>query len=117
MIVITTNKQWREFKCRSEVPRKLLLAQFDWMIPGNIRGNAEALESWRKGEGDDCGDYWDGFVCYQGYWEHASQYMRTEAFEGWEGAHADSMTTGTVIRVHPDGARYQIGSYRVVSDQ
>lgn len=110
-IKVRTNRHWYAFKCRAEVPRKVLLSQFDWMIPKAIRGNAEAIENWRKGEGDDVGDYWDGFFCHRGFWQHTSEYMRCESLPDWHGAHHDSMSCGTLLRLNDDGDRYQIATF------
>ena len=129
---IRTNHNWHEFKCRAEVPVKILTSQFDWMIPESIRDKPELVKAWCKGERrpeleDMNGDYWDGFFCYHGYWEHASEYTRiTEntadipAFHApkdspllhWEGIKHDSMSTGTLIKLDKDGERYQVASYR-----
>lgn len=131
---IRTNHNWHEFKCRAEVPVKILTNQFDWMIPKSIRDKPELVKKWCRGiDGpepeleDNTGDYWDGFFCYRGYWEHTSEYTRiTENTSNsfthnipkgdplgyWDGIKHDSMSTGTLIKLDKDGERYQVASYR-----
>jgi hypothetical protein len=92
---IKTNRRWREFKLREDVPSKILKSQFDWTD---------------KDHALYC-DYSDGFIEYHGCWYHLSQFVRSGAPEGWQGAHGDSFFSGVVIRLSSDGERYQIGTY------
>lgn len=123
-IVVRTNRNWHDFKCRAEVPKKFLLTQFDWMIPKEIRNNFELVKAWCKGEEraeleDISGDYWDGFFKYQGYWYHTADFMRTPTdspLGTWEGYKSESMTTGIVVNWNDDCDRYQVGSYCTVSE-
>lgn len=130
-VIIRTNRNWHEFKCRAEVPIKILTNRFDWMIPKSIRDNPELVKAWCKGVErpeleDKNGDYWDGFFCYHGYWEHSSEYTRinndpTNSFEPiipkdhpmayWDGVKHDSMSTGTLIKLDKEGERYQVASF------
>lgn len=93
-IKITTNRQWRAFKSRDEVPAKVLASQFDW--------TNEAHEK--------SGDYSDGFLEYRGVWYHLADFTRG-GIPGWDGAHGDSFFSGVVIRLSKDGEAYQIGTY------
>jgi len=96
---IRTNRQWREFKLREDVPKKILASEFDWT---------------NKDHALHC-DYSDGFIHYKGCWYHLSQFERlgggplTSA--GWTGGHADSFFSGVVIKLSSDGEQYQIGTY------
>ena len=119
-----TNHNWHEFKCRAEVPLKVLTSQFDWMIPKTIQDKPELVKKWHKGiDGpepeleDNTGDYWNGFIQYQGYWYWSGDFIRMQpdnplGQEGWDGYHSESMSTGVVLRVSDNFERYQIGSYR-----
>lgn len=91
---VTTNRVWREFKRRDEVPKKILASEFDWTNEGH----------------ENDGDYDDGFICYRGCWYHVSEFMRG-GIEGWDGSHADSFFSGVVIKLSSDGETYQIGTY------
>lgn len=102
---IRTNHHWHEFKTRADVPLKVLREQFDWMVPPEFKDDIPAWVA------SDSADYWDGFFCHRGFWQHTSEYMRCESLPGWQGAHHDSMTCGTVLRVNEDGDRYQIGTF------
>ena len=86
---ITTNHVWREFKCRHEVPKKILDTQFDWTK-----------------EDEDV----DGFFHYKGTWYHLSLFMR-HAPEGWDGIHHDSFFSGVLIKLSADGERFKVATY------
>lgn len=96
---VKTNRQWRQFVYRSDVPSEVLASQFDWQRP-------ESIEQ---------GDYQDGFLCYRGHWYHLADFLRLTddslSVEGWQGYSADGFYSGVVIRVSSDGERYQIGTY------
>lgn len=62
---IRTNRAWREFKSRHEVPPSILNNEFDWC------------------------DSEDGFFKYLGTWYHTSQFMRG-GHDDWHGSHSDS---------------------------
>lgn len=89
-----TNRRWREFKLREDVPKKLLKSEFDWT------DKAHALH----------GDYADGFIEYKGCWYHLAMFERTHV-EGWDGQHCDSFFSGVLIRLSSDGEQYQIASF------
>lgn len=92
---IRTNRKWRDFTYRSDVPEKVLADQFDYQ-------DAEAVS--------------DGFFRYLGTWYHTDQFMRFESagdspLKDWHGYAGDSFFSGVVIRIHEDGDRYQVGRY------
>jgi len=88
-VTIKTNRQWRSFRFRYEVPAKVLTKQFDWTNPE---------------------DYSDNFLCYRGHWYHLSEFMRGGP-EGWQGCAADSYFSGVLINVSQDCEQYQIATY------
>jgi hypothetical protein len=94
MAKIVTNRAWREFRPREDVPPAILASEFDWT------NEAHAAH----------GDYSDGFILYRGTWYHVGMFMRGGP-EGWDASHGDSFFSGIVIRVSRDGERYQIGTY------
>jgi hypothetical protein len=115
-LTVRSNHQWRKFSYRSEVPKKVLLDQFDWMIPESIRENPELVDLWCKGE-DDSPDYTDEFFCYQGCWYHTSNFMQAaldlpKPFAGWHGALSDSISTGVIIKLSDDRESYQVATFR-----
>lgn len=85
---IRTNRQWRHFLYREEVPADVLASQFDWL------------------DADTC----DGFIRYRGWYYHLSQFERREV-DGWHGVAPDSYFSGVLIRLSDDGETYQIGTY------
>lgn len=91
---VRTNRQWRAFKYRHEVPAKILASQFDWTNEAHEKD----------------GDYSDGFIEYRGCWYHLADFVRG-GIPGWDGAHGDSFFSGVVIRLSKDGEAYQIGTY------
>lgn len=99
-LTIKTNKHWRNFSYRNEVPESILKSQFDW--------TNEAHET--------DGDYSDNFFQYRGYWYHLADFMRFESDPGnpmaeWHGYAGDSYFSGTLIRVSEDGEQYQVARY------
>jgi hypothetical protein len=100
---IRTNRQWRHFVYRHDVPSDVLERYFDWTDP-----ETEI----------------DGFFRYQGVWYHVSQFQRcfptsqydgarAGAFDGWDGYTPDSFFSGVLIRFSDDGESYQVGRYCV----
>lgn len=83
---IRTNRQWREFKDRYEVPKKILDSELDWC-------SSET-----------------GFFKYLGTWYHTSMFMRGGA-EGWHGSHADSAFSGVLIKLSSDGEMFQVARF------
>ena len=96
MSEIVTDHKWRSFKFGYEVPAKIRQSDFDWLEEG---------------------EEFDGFINYRGRWYHLSEFMRIEDktsplhVADWQGYHSDSYSSGTVIKVSPDGERYQIGKF------
>lgn len=95
---IITNRQWRPFLYREDVPAKILASQFDWTNEAHEKD----------------GDYSDGFIHYRECWYHVGRFVRG-GMPGWDGAHGDSFFSGVVIRLATDGETYQIGTYYAVS--
>lgn len=117
-LVIKSNYQWRQFKYRYEVPRKILENQFDWMIPKEL--TPDQRELWFTGEifpeltGGQ--DYMDGFFQYKSSWYSMSDFMNlgdncSPEFQGWHGYHNDSFFSGILIKISGDGEEYQVGRY------
>ena len=92
-VTIRTNHQWRQFRYRDEVPKKVLLSEFDYQ--------------------DD--DVFNGYFKYRGCWYHLDQFMALASsegpFTGWHGYSGDSYFSGTLIRVSDDGENYQVARY------
>jgi hypothetical protein len=114
-LTVRSNRHWRSFCYRNEVPVKVLRSQFDWMIPKEIRSDERLVDQWCKGL-DESSDYVDGFFRYRGYWYHTSDFMRIalhlpSKFAGWHGAHNDSAFSGTIIKLADDGEMYQIATF------
>ena len=92
-VTVKTDKKWKNFKYRNEVPKKVLADNFSWT-------NEE--------------DQFDNFFQYKGYWYHLDDFMNLAGFEpmkGWDGYSGDSFFSGVVIKVSPDGEQYQVGTY------
>ena len=95
---IRTNRNWRSFTYRTEVPEGILVDQFDYQ---------------------DLETETDGFILYRGIWYHLDMFMRVgypgpfgQTMEGlWHGSHADTFFSGIVVRLSEDGETYQIGTY------
>jgi hypothetical protein len=96
-IKIRTNRNWRKFKHRYEVPAKVLASQFDWTNEAHA----------------EHGDYSDGFFEYRGCWYHLADFVRAghDGFPGWDGYAGDSYFSGVLIKLSPDGEEYQIATY------
>ena len=94
---IRTNKHWRQFVYRYDVPAEALSSQFDW-TDRDFKKN---------------GDYSDGFLCYRGTWYHLGDFMQggLHADDTWHGHHGDSFFSGVLIRLSDDGEEYQIATY------
>jgi hypothetical protein len=90
-LTITTNRRWRNFADRSEVPAKVLADQFSHLS-----------------EEDSFSD----FFRYRGHWYHTSDFMAASGpLAGWHGYHGDSFYSGVVIRIDPHGEQYMVGTY------
>jgi hypothetical protein len=90
---VRTDRKWKNFVIRYDVPKRVLASQFDYQ------------------DEDDAGD---GFFKYHGVWYHLDQFMRMpndSPLAGWDGYLNDSMSTGVVIKLSPDGEQYQAGTF------
>ena len=87
--MITSNRHWRQFRYRHEVPASIFEGYLDWTNE------------------DDCG----GYIHYKGYWYHLSEFMRHSPHDDWHGSRADGFYSGVVIRLSEDGEEYQIGTW------
>ena len=95
MLTIKTNRQWRDFTYRYDVPEKVLDSDFDYL---------------------DAEETVDGFFQYRGVWYHLDGFMRLstdapEGMQGWSGYVSDSFFSGVLIRLSDDGEQYQIATY------
>lgn len=95
-MTIKTNRHWRAFCYRNEVPAEILANQFDWLDP------------------EDGG--LDGFFKYRGWWYHTSEFMAVRGLTeapmcDWDGYHGDSYFSGIVVRFSRDGEQYMVGTY------
>jgi len=87
---VTTDRKWKPFLYRNEVPEKVLNEDFDWLD-----------------EEDQ-----DGFFRYRGNWYHLSEFLRTDTFEpDWQGYLCDSMFSAVVLNLSDDGEEYMVGTY------
>ncbi|MFI5296476.1 MAG: hypothetical protein ACHREM_00140 [Polyangiales bacterium] len=94
---IKTDRKWRFFKSGSDVPKKTLRSEFDWVKDA---------------------EYDPHFIQHRGHWMHLSQFERTQVggelhSAGWVGAHASGYFSGWVIKLSRDGEEYMIGTYSV----
>lgn len=95
-LIVTTDKKWKLFKYRYEVPARVLAREFDYQD--------ESVS--------------DGYFRYKGSWYHLDQFEQLprskndkSGLSGWDGHHGDSYFSGTLIKVSPDGEMYQVGWY------
>lgn len=88
-LTIVTNRQWRNFVYRADVPADVLASEFDW---------TDEDES-------------DGFFCYRGEWYHLSQFMCSTNVPGFSGVHTDTYFSGIAVNVSSDGEQYQIARF------
>ena len=85
---VITNKHYRQFKYRYEVPAKALAEDFD----------------------DLDEDEMDRFFCYRGIWYHTSEFLVfSEEEPYWQGHKALTVFSAVVIRVSVDQEEYQVG--------
>lgn len=94
-LVVTTNRHWRE------------VTHWQELTPDEQAYHDYADES-------------DLFVRYRGMVEWLGSFMRLPLTGdlsrlGWDGACADGMWSGWLIRVSREGDTFQIGAYREVS--
>jgi len=96
-LTITTDHKWRQFKYRNEVPPGILLVRFAHL---------------------DADEDTDGYFKYRDWWYHLSDFMLVDEHSplrpfGWHGYATDSFYSGVVIKTHPDGGEYMVGTYIV----
>ena len=92
-LIIQTNNHVRFFAYRHDVPEEILQEQFDYQY-----------------------EAYTGFFSFKGHWYHLDQFMRIDsgapdAFQDWNGYHADSFYSGVLIQVSDDGETYKIATY------
>jgi len=95
---VYTNRQWRNFLYRQEVPKKVFDDEFGYF---------------RICEG---GVPEDGYFKYKGGWYHLDSFMRIDKFapkefKEWDGYLSDTFFSGVLIRVSEDGEQYQVATY------
>lgn len=93
-VTIKTNRNWRKFSYRSEVPAKVLESQFSHLSDDN--------------------DAFDNFFQYRGTWYHLSDFLGASdmpELKGWDGYSSDSYFSGVVVKVSRNGERYKVGTY------
>jgi hypothetical protein len=105
VVKVTSNRNWRVFLDRFQVPKSVL-------EPG---GDLD----WANDE--------SGFFKYRGTWYHTSQFQRVcetslgtdprlDGFAGWDGFAGDSYFSGVVLKLDPNEPdRYQVGTYIVTT--
>ena len=91
---IKTNNHWQPIRYRYEVPEKVLRDRFDWL--------------------DE--DETDGFMRRHGTWYHVSEFERVPpgsdlAKAGWDGMLADSISSGTLVKISKDAEEYILASW------
>ena len=94
MTTIRTNRQWRNFQYRDQVPQKVLESQFS-----HLNGEDEAYDSYFK---------------YRGTWYHLSDFLGASGIselKAWDGYASDSYFSGVVVKVSRDGEKYRVGTY------
>lgn len=92
-VEIRTDKKWKQFKYGTEVPKKVLREQFDWM--DDPEGN-------------------DLFFKYRNRWYNVEEFSTVSgmsALAGWDGYLSDSHFSGIVIQLSPDMDEYRVGMY------
>lgn len=90
---IITDKKWKNFRYRNEVPDNILKNQFDWL---------------------DEDEATDGFLKYLGFWYHLSEFTYLSHWRvapDWHGVKNETAFSGVVITVSGNGEQYKIGRY------
>ena len=92
-MTITTNRHWRPFLYRYDVPDRVLQEDFDYLA------EEDAL---------------DGFLRYRGSWYHLSEFLRLPPTgrlrsTGWTGVYALHAFASVVLQIGDDPSYYQIG--------
>ncbi len=90
MKVITDHK-WKQFKYQNEVPKKVLIEQFEHLSEESTI---------------------DGFLKYKNNWYHISDFMSASKQDHpWHGYTSDTVWSGVMIEVSDNGEEYRIGYY------
>ena len=90
-IKITTNNQYREFISGCDLTAKER-EEFDYY------DNQEDLDT-------------ATFVRYKGLVYDLKEFMRSDAFEDWDGVAGQSYFSGVLLKISEDGDAYKIGTY------
>ena len=90
-LAIVTDHKYKSFKYRDEVPKQVLVNQFDWLEPDEI----------------------DGFIQYRKVWYHLSEFVHMDCtvFTGYDSFLPDSFFSGILIKISKDGEQYKIATY------
>ncbi len=92
MLKIFSNHHERQFSFRYEVPKQILVDDFEWL------------------------DAVDGFFKYLGTWFHVSEFSiipkGDKSFpNSWEGFISHTYFSGTLIKLSDDRETYQVATY------
>lgn len=93
---IQTDKKWKKFKYRNEVPRRVLKSQFEHL---------------------DEDDASDGFFKYRNYWYHLSDFQVLPKGDDfgkpgeWDGYLSDTFFSGVLLKMARDGEEYKAGRF------
>ena len=93
---VTTDRKWKPFKYRNEVPKRVLESQFDY-------------------HDDDTSDM---YFKYGRTWYHVDQFVHIPnggPLSGWDGVLNESWSSGVLLKISPDAEQYQVGSYYLKS--
>ena len=96
-VVVSSDGKFKPFLYGDEVPKKVL-SDYDW-LPEDEKEH--------------------GWVKYKNEYMHLSDFIRLSGSgvgRDWNGYHADSFFSGTVIKMTNDGEEYKIGRYHQISD-
>ena len=89
---LITDNRFKQFKYGNEVPKKVLIDQF------------EHLE-----DGEDS----DGFFKYRGTWYHISDFLtasdKIKKITGFDGINTDSLFSAVLLSVSQDCEEYKVG--------
>ncbi len=92
-LTVKTNHARRDFIDRTDIPTDVLQNSFDWLSE----------------------DETSGFIKYDGFYHHFSEFVTIETTTGdlgaWDAYIATSAWSGIVIKLLPCGEQYKIGSY------
>ena len=99
-LVIKSDRKWRPFVYRHEVPIEILSSEFDYQDPENE---------------------FTGFFKYKGTWYHLDQFTSTDGYKGvipvqWNGIKNETFSSGVLIEISEDGEQYRVAYYYTISD-